>query len=478
MIALNVEWLGMGQLSGPEFNHNRLNQLDLCGTSGVAPFYLLMSHALDVLLALPNADPARVAVTGLSGGGWQTIVISALDPRVTLAVPVAGYSALRTRARNPTDLGDAEQTPSDLATAGEYAAMTALLAPRPALLIYNRKDDCCFASDHALQPLLDAAAPVYELFGKRESLRAHVNDDPGTHNYEKDNREAFYKMVGDHFYAGDTKYPREEIACADEVKTKEQLDVPLPGKNVTFNQLATELMKALPRNSNLSDAERRAELKDLVHVRDWKADVHETARETFIGASVVSTRFKLGDEWTIPGVELTPAGTAKLSTAIVLSDSGRSKTSAAVLEAIREGKRVVALDVFLFGEAKPGGDRAYLLGLLAAAVGQRPLGIQAGELIAVAGRLRDTYGQPVELITDGPRTSLVALVAAAVSPELFSDIQLHGSLASLKEVIEQNHSVDEMPEMMCFGLLERFDVAQLAELAKFATPSTKRKISP
>ena len=37
------------------------------------------ARACDVLLAHPNADPARVAVSGLSGGGWQTIFISALD---------------------------------------------------------------------------------------------------------------------------------------------------------------------------------------------------------------------------------------------------------------------------------------------------------------------------------------------------------------------------------------------------------------
>ncbi|NDF00590.1 MAG: hypothetical protein EB034_20320, partial [Verrucomicrobia bacterium] len=93
VITLNTEWLNMGQLRGPGFAHYAMNQLDLCGTSGIAPFYLAMSRGLDLLLALPEADPQRVAVSGLSGGGWQTIFISSLDPRVTLANPVAGYSS-------------------------------------------------------------------------------------------------------------------------------------------------------------------------------------------------------------------------------------------------------------------------------------------------------------------------------------------------------------------------------------------------
>ncbi|HEV3256565.1 MAG TPA: acetylxylan esterase, partial [Gemmataceae bacterium] len=100
MLALNVEWLGMGQLHGENYHHSRMNQLDLCGTSGLAPFYLSMRRGLDVLLALEHADAQRVVVTGLSGGGWQTIFISAFDTRVKLTNPVAGYSSFRTRARH------------------------------------------------------------------------------------------------------------------------------------------------------------------------------------------------------------------------------------------------------------------------------------------------------------------------------------------------------------------------------------------
>ena len=114
------------------------------------PFYLAMKRGLDLLLALPNADPTRVGVAGLSGGGWQTILISSLDTRVTLSNPVAGYSSFITRGRNFSDLGDSEQTPVDLATTTDYSHLTALMAPRPTLLTYNLNDQCCFKADHAL----------------------------------------------------------------------------------------------------------------------------------------------------------------------------------------------------------------------------------------------------------------------------------------------------------------------------------------
>ncbi|MCY4595400.1 MAG: hypothetical protein OXC19_11475 [Bryobacterales bacterium] len=41
LLALNLEWVGMGQLNTPGFGHYKINQLDLLGTSGIALHYLV-----------------------------------------------------------------------------------------------------------------------------------------------------------------------------------------------------------------------------------------------------------------------------------------------------------------------------------------------------------------------------------------------------------------------------------------------------
>ena len=80
---------------------------------------------------------------------WQTIFISSLDTRVTLTNPVAGYSSFRTRIKHFKDLGDSEQTPCDLARYADYTHLTAMMAPRPTLLTFNAKDECCFEAGYA-----------------------------------------------------------------------------------------------------------------------------------------------------------------------------------------------------------------------------------------------------------------------------------------------------------------------------------------
>lgn len=64
----------------------------------------------------------------------------------------------------------------------------------------------------------------------------------------------------------------------------------------------------------------------------------------------------------------------------------------------------------------------------------------------------------------GPRTSTVALVAAAVETKTIGQVKLTGSLGSFKELIEQNRGVNELPELFCFGLLGNYDIPQLAAL--------------
>ena len=392
VISLNVEWFYMGQLRSAGFAHACMNQLDLCGTSGLAPFYLAMSRGLDILLALEHADPSRVAVSGISGGGWQTIFISSLDPRVTLSNPVAGYSSLRTRAYFPQDLGDSEQTPCDLATVTDYAQLTAMRAPRPTLLTYNAKDNCCFMAGYALVPLVEAAVPIYSLYGAPASLRTHINYEPGTHNYEKDNRQAFYGMVGDFFFPKDTKFDPLEIPSDAEVKTNAALLVDLPADNADFNKLALTLCRDLPRDPEIPagryalnrwQQRRRVELGAIVHAHDYQVKAEGVDSREEGGVAATYWKLKLGGVWTVPVVELT-TGPAK-ETVVLVSDSGRTNVASEAVKFLGMGKRVVAVDPFYFGELKIP-KRDYLYALLLAGVGERPLGLQASEVAATAGK--------------------------------------------------------------------------------------------
>jgi len=474
MIALSVEWFGMGQLNSPDFAHYQINHLDLCGASGVGAFYLAMSRALDLLLALPAADRSRVGVTGLSGGGWQTIFLSALDTRVTLANPVAGYASFRTRGETHTDLGDSEQTPTDLAAVTDYAVMTALLAPRPALLTYNANDNCCFTAARTLPPLLPAATPVYKLYGKGSNLRTHVNNDPGTHNYLLDNRQAFYRLAGDHFFPNAPGYDPKETPSEAEVKSEAQLNVPLPADNQSLHGLAVAMSKGLPLDATLptdrdaarawADA-RRAKLREVVRVKRHDVQVVSSTEEVVGGIKATFWRLKVG-EWTVPGVELVKPGVEPKGVAVVVADGGRAGAEVAALARNRlaAGDRVFALDPYSLGEAKVAeGD--YLYALLLASLGDRPLGIQATEIAAVARWLKGgRKAGPVTVEAWGPRACVMALTAAGVESKAIDALSLYGSLGSLKEVIDASAAYVLAPEFFCFGLLEVADVAQLAAL--------------
>jgi len=492
MLALNPEWIGFGQLNGPEYRHAFMNQLDLCGASGLAPFYLAMSRGLDVLLSLEHADRERVAVTGLSGGGWQTIWLSALDRRVTVADPVAGFSSLITRANNVSDLGDSEQQPCDMALVGDYTHLTALRAPRPTLLTYNATDNCCFASDHALPPLLQAAQPIFTLLGHETNLRYHINFDPGTHNYDRDNREAFYRLLRDFFFASDQNFSTADIPSEAEVKTAEQLRVELPANNATFHTLALALSREKLNQPKIPTSTRalkkwqvvqRKKLRELVRAADYPVVANRISSEESSGLKANFWQLKLtpwdttaippsgkngnyptgrGNEWTVPVLDLSrgqPVGTT-----ILVADDGKKSVATEVETLLAAGQRVLAVDLYYFGELKIARfDVRWAL--LIDTVGGRPLGVQAGQLNAVAGWAKSQHAnEPVKVLAIGPRNSLISLVAAGLQPHGIDCLELRGGLDSLKEIIQKNWSADQKPEMFCFGLLDAFDISQLEAL--------------
>ncbi len=513
MLALNLEWIGMGQLGGEGYGHGDLAYLDLCGRAGLSVFYLSLSRGLDVLLGHEHADAERVAVTGLSGGGWQTITISALDERVKLSAPNAGYIGLATRLDHRGDIGDLEQNPSDLVSIADYVHLTAMLAPRAALLIYNVKDDCCFAAERARASVFEPVVPVYALYDRTRDFVFHVNHDPGTHNYLVDNREAFYRFLNQHFVP-EGKRIDVEIPVEGEVLPAETLKIEYPADNATFRTLAAEVMEELPRRgtpgadaaARVRDRLREVVRPEAVRVTDDEPVVLENGEEKLKGEAMLA---RFGDRWTVPvvmyGQRLTgeAAGThpadpevgrytgetpvphqtgespvpqdtgskpvphqAMKVTTLVLADGGRSTAVDLIEREAAAGRRVAAADVLLTGECMPTDGSGAQWAMMIGAVGRRPVGIQVGQVEGLVKWLRERSGDsPVRVVTKGRMSGLAALVAAALEPELIDALELHEMDASLKDLLDKKVGYHAAPSMFCFGLLEAADVGELIGLA-------------
>jgi len=466
MIAVNLEWLGRGQLDTPGFSHYRMQQIDLTGTSGLAVFYLAMQRGLDIAAAHANADPTRIAVTGLSGGGWQTILLSALDTRVALSSPLAGYSSYVTRSQWPDlDLGDSEQTPSELAGIADYTHLSAMVAPRVLQLGFNAKDNCCFRADYAIAPLVQASESVYRLYHAMDKLRYSINYGEG-HNYNRENREAFYRLLRDHFFQG--KLDATEQSAVTDVRTAEQLKIELPEDNLDFHTIALRLSKTQPSDKKPT----AAKLAYRARTKRYTVESFPAGEDSANGISVRYWKLEMDQAWTVPVVEMSPA--QPKSTVVLIADGGRKGAAGQARKLLDAGQRVVAVDPFYVGESSMG-KRDFLFAFLIASLGERPLGVQASQLMAIARWLQgERKVGPVSLHAVGPRTSLAALVAAALEEKAVSSVTMEESFQSLQEILQQDLTSDKTPELFCFGLLEVFDIPQLKALI---TPPRKVVIS-
>ena len=176
------------------------------------------------------------------------------------------------------------------------------------------------------------------------------------------------------------------------------------------------------------------------------------------------TQWKLviGETWSVPVVEFSQGQPTK--TAIVICDNGRKSADAHVSRLLQNDYRVLAMDPFNFGECSFT-ELAYLWSLMVSTVGERPLGIQSGEVLRVTEWARSRHpSEPIIVVTDGPRCSAIGLVSAALSANAISAVEEHGALKSLKEIVQANYAFDKMPELFCAGLLEVTDLPHLREL--------------
>jgi dienelactone hydrolase len=469
IIALDVEFIGFGELANPENAHDFASGLNLVGSNALGIFYLSMRRGLDYLSGLPEVDATRIGVTGLSGGGWQTVILSSLDPRVAVAVEVAGIGSRESNLTHPVDTDEIEEDAPDLMQGQDYPELIALRAPRPTLEIHNGTDSCCFRAPLVKPYLYDNVKQFFQLYGAADELAWSENLDPGNHNYQLDNRQQAYRFFSTHF-----KLPMldKEIYSDDEIRTPQELAIGVPADNLTFVTLARELAKQIqqepvPQDSMARQAWAKAKREKLESVVRYAPVSMVHALRVDNGRAfhfrTLSYRFDFSNELSANGILFREEAAPENAPAtIVLDDKGYKAAADRVAQHVDRGEQVLALDLFFNGDKLP--DQGSWE-LLTDSSGARPLGLEAAQLVAIASWLRSTTGKPVQVETDGIRNQVIALTAAAIAPEDFSTVVNRNGMKSLSYLLDTPVPFRSAPELFCLDLYRFFDIETLAALA-------------
>jgi len=142
-------------------------------------------RALDFVAGLEDVDPARIAMTGASGGATQTILLAAMDDRISYFAPVNMISSIMQG-------GDVCENAPGLRIGTNNVEIAAMIAPKPLLMVSATGD----WTRNTPTDEYPALRRLYELYGKPENIETLQLDAP--HNFNKQNREAVYRFFAKH----------------------------------------------------------------------------------------------------------------------------------------------------------------------------------------------------------------------------------------------------------------------------------------
>lgn len=97
-------------------------------------------RAIDYLETRPEVDPARIGMTGRSGGAAMSWFTAAVDPRIKVVAPVMGISTYAANVQANTQRLHCDCMFAINALMHDMMHQGALIAPRPLLMMHGKKD--------------------------------------------------------------------------------------------------------------------------------------------------------------------------------------------------------------------------------------------------------------------------------------------------------------------------------------------------
>lgn len=156
-------------------------------------------RGVDLLQSLAEVDPKRIGALGHSLGGHNTLFTAAFDTRIQALVSncgfcsfskyyggdLTGWTGPRYMPRIKTRFPTPDKMPFD------FQEVVAAIAPRAFLAVAPERDSNFAVA--GVREVIDAAMPVYKLFGKPERLKALYPD--CEHEWPKPMREEAYRWL-------------------------------------------------------------------------------------------------------------------------------------------------------------------------------------------------------------------------------------------------------------------------------------------
>ena len=350
-------------------------------------------RALDFLLSLDSVDPAKIGMTGASGGGTQTFLLAAVDDRVRYVAPVNMVSGIMQG-------GDYCENAPGLRWDTFNVEIASAIVPRPLLLV-SASGDWTHNVPHEEFPAVQRIYTLYDHASEVSTVQIKEE-----HNFNKQSREAVYEFFGRYFQPGSGGASLQEKEVIID-KLQDMLAFhgrSLPAGAINYDQLFSA-WRAMSGKQTAEEnvASLRKNLTTILGV-EWPHDVLKGGD----GERVILSRPGKGDR--IPGIFVPGKGKPIVIADIDGAEKARNKASLA--KWVKSGRPVLLIDAFQTGSAVAPRDRSHKFFLT---FNRSDDTNRVQDILTAAAYLQASGHDQIEVAGEG-RAALWCLFAAAVAP--------------------------------------------------------------
>ena len=461
----------------PSGQHNIVgNRMNLCGYN--FQWFMLAETvaAIDYVSSRPEIDPERICMTGASGGGTETFLTAAIDERIKVLAPAA---SLRANC-GEIEADDTEQVWFNAITAGlGYPDIASfLIAPRPMLIVTNKKD---IWSYDQIEYFTREVRGFYKMLGKEENFAQTVRD--RGHAYQPDQVEDSLRWFNKHFdnnteFVSHENIDPENIPSEEECATTEKSNLFLSG----FTDPITVFAK-IAKKRHQPAADKRHAIEKFIEKHasglDANREIECEVIDTYQVEGFRGNRILYSPEpgiW-LPVEILIPKDADGIS--ILLDETSRMSDLEWQMEHARTGKVTVRPDLRGLGDTANKDEwsdwenwsqnvysgKRYRLSALARVMGRNIIMDRAADISALLNVLRN-MGFDGEVSLHGRRVGALTAIFAALLDARFATPNVEACIDSYWDHLEAAFPISWGDEIVYGILAEGIDIPDIQSYLK------------